>query len=280
MSAQNFLYDNAFNIRVNSIRLNKLEVSPGADRLWIKKSDGQLYFGDTVISVEHMCPPCPDPDPCPPCPDPDPCPDPVPEYLSDQFDLAVGSVTEAVPVPTTTARLGSNLGCTISQVAEGSQLAFPPTVDTGVFMVTYFVGGLPATNIWSPEYAFYNCEPISGFNDQRPPYNQNQTSSPITNQSLVRVTGAEATLTFKNNGKFPASINKARLFVTQVNPDLHPPAMFVKRDYTPRRTGIVPVYPPGHCSDMWILDLPDSDSCSPTSSLSVCEGASESDGLA
>jgi len=117
---------------------------------------------------------------------------------------------------------GSSLGSTLT---SASTFKFPPTIQTGTYILLLQVTGSSAA-LTFPSIAYVNCVAGAGsagktlFNLSNTPMIEdasNHTSTIWVQQLMVTVTSQNATVTWGTGATLPGSISSGDLFVTQIS---------------------------------------------------------------
>lgn len=140
------------------------------------------------------------------------------------FDLNTDKWILTAPA-TTTAYFGtsrqlvehSNLGTTVTNTS----IAFPPTVSSGYYQVTYFVTGTVAVVV-SPTIAAVNCTIIATWNGDTATIasNSGDTSTRLITTRVYRIDARDATITY-SGGTLPTAAPFGDLLITQINGEIY-----------------------------------------------------------
>lgn len=144
---------------------------------------------------------------------------------NDKYILALG-VNNATPFGSVYGQFLQSLGSGIgTSIANGTSLAFPPTMGAGRYVISmYWIGG--ATPITTPNISYYNAQPYALFKSS-PTVNIASYASPNTGATsnilslttCVEIIGLNATFSL-NSAVLPLSVTMACILVSEINSEI------------------------------------------------------------
>lgn len=140
--------------------------------------------------------------------------------LNTDAYILVAPSTSAYFGTSRTLKDGSNLGTTLAVASQG-ELAFPPTLQSGYYLLIYAVTGASTAVVAPTITSNDSCEAITVWVNDTASFRTNggSTATSLIVMQVIKITGRDATLTF-SVGTLPGTPTYGDLIITQVNGEI------------------------------------------------------------